>query len=269
MAHAHPSLKKLLSHKKWPHTDHDEAYEKRLKDLQLMMVRIQQGVWHRKDRLVIMFEGFDAAGKGGAIKKLTQDLDPRGYQVHPIGPPLSTEQGKHWLYRFWKALPPPGKIAIFDRSWYGRVLVERVEKLTPKDRLKQAYSEINEFERALVDDGVTVIKIFMAITKDEQLERFEKRLKDPYKQWKVSLDDIKARRKWDDYVEATEDIFKKTDTPACPWTLIAGNSKSYARTQVLEIVTRECKFWEKWMEDDTTLNERKKFKAAIEKELKR
>lgn len=262
------SLSSLLSSKHFPHRDKDDEYKTEIKKLQLCMVRIQQGIWNRKDRVVIMFEGFDAAGKGGSIKKLTQDLDPRGYQVHPIGPPLIAEQGKHWLYRFWKTLPPPGKITILDRSWYGRVLVERVDELTPKKRWKEAYEEINQFEKTLTDDGIIIIKIFMGITHDEQLKRFEKRLNDPYKQWKVSLDDIKARKKWDEYVLAVDEIFKKTHTKTCPWNLIAGNSKAHSRLTVLKIVSDQLKFWEKWMEDESTIQERKKFKEAIKKELK-
>ena len=257
------SLTHILKHyKKIPESKKDSA-EKKIKALQLDMLKIQQGLYHKGERAIIMFEGFDAAGKGGAIRTLTEALDPRSFQVHSIAAPTKEEQGTHWLYRFWVNLPKPGMIAIFDRSWYGRVLVEKVEELIPKNRIKDAYTEINQFEKMLTDDGITIIKIFIAITKDEQLERFQDRLNDPYKNWKLTEDDIKARKKWDAYVEAVDTIFEKTDTKVCSWHLIPGNSKKYAREQVLTTVTEELAPFGKWMEKQaTTLGKRK-----LEKEL--
>src|SRR5262249_29987963 len=146
--------------------------------------------------------GFDAAGKGGAIRRLVEKLDPRGFKVHPIGPPEAVEQQIHYLYRFWTRLPKPGTIAIFDRTWYGRVLVEKVEKLAARKRCEQAYEEIVNFEKTLVQDGISLIKIFLAISKKEQLKRFEDRLNDPYKEWKLTKDDVEDRRRWDKYVKA-------------------------------------------------------------------
>ncbi|HXN40227.1 MAG TPA: polyphosphate kinase, partial [Myxococcaceae bacterium] len=179
----HPSLSALLAREKFPKIDSQETYERRLERLQHKMLRIQQGNYHSGGRAIIAIEGFDAAGKGGAIRRITEGLDPRGIKVVPIGPPLPEEQGRHWLYRFWRELPPPGMITVFDRTWYGRVLVERVDGLASKKAWKRAYSEINEFEAMLVNDGIDVVKIFMAISKREQLKRFEERLKDPYKHW--------------------------------------------------------------------------------------
>jgi AMP-polyphosphate phosphotransferase len=225
-----------------------ELLEAQVKQLQLRMLRIQQGIWHKKGRAVIMLEGFDAAGKGGAIRIMTEVMDPRSVRVIPIGAPSATDQGTHWLYRFWKELPPPGTITIFDRSWYGRVLVEKVDGLTAPARLKDAYREINEFEAQLINEGIPVIKIFLAITKDEQLARFDARLSDPYKQWKITMDDINARKKWNEYVKAVDELLIKTDTRTCPWHVIPADSKKFTRREVLKTVTQELKSFEKWIE---------------------
>lgn len=224
-----------------------DALEKQLKDLQQKLFRIQQGIWHKKSRAIIAMEGFDAAGKGGAIRMMTEMLDPRGARVHPIGAPEPGEQEKHWLSRFWARLPAPGTIAIFDRTWYGRVMVERVDKLTPKERWKQAFDEINAFEKLLVDDGIMLVKVFMAVTKDEQLRRFDDRLRDPYKQWKITEADVHARKKWDDYVEAVDDLLKKTHTKRAPWNLVAGNDKLVGRSGALLAVTEGFADCEKWI----------------------
>lgn len=222
-----------------------ESEDENLKKLKLKMLRIQQGAWHRKKRVIILFEGFDAAGKGGAIRRLVEPLDPRGFRVYSIAAPSASEQGKHYLYRFWNKLPEPGTIAIFDRSWYGRVLVEKVEKLTDEKRLKAAYDEINQFEAMLKDDGIEIIKIFLAITKNEQLKRFEERLNNPYKQWKLTPDDLKARKKWNAYVKAADEMLKKTNK--IKWNIISANNKDFARSEVLTIVTDSLKSHEKWM----------------------
>jgi AMP-polyphosphate phosphotransferase len=184
-----------------------------------------------------VFEGWDAAGKGGAIRRLTEKLDPRGFHVWPIGAPTAPEQGRHYLYRFWTKLPEPGLVAIFDRSWYGRVLVERVEGLAKKSEWKRAYEEINEFERMLVDDGVRVVKVFLHITPDEQLRRFAERLNNPHKRWKLTEADIESHLHWKDYADAVEDMFDETSTKAVPWTAIFADKKWIARVKVLEAVT--------------------------------
>lgn len=257
------SLRSILKDKKSFNIGNGTVSKKEIEKLQLKMLRIQQGIWHKKARVIIVFEGFDAAGKGGAIRKLTEMLDPRGFKVHPIGPPTAEEQGKHWLYRFWSLLPSPGTIAIFDRSWYGRVLVERVEELTDKAHWKRAYSEINQFEEMLRNDGIDIVKIFLAITKDEQLVRFEERLSDPYKQWKLSADDIKARKKWNCYVEAVEEIFRKNHSETCPWNIIPAAHKQYARKETRRIVTSELKTREAWMEKHATKLGKRSLSAAL------
>jgi polyphosphate kinase 2 (PPK2 family) len=242
-----------------------ELLEEDAKKLQLIMLRIQQGIFHKKERVIIIFEGFDAAGKGGAIKALTESLDARNVKVVPIGAPTAEEQGKHYLYRFWHDLPAPGSITIFDRSWYGRVLVEKVDKLIPEVRLQQAHEEINQFEAQLQNDGITLIKIFLAITKDEQLERFEARLQDPYKQWKIGMSDIQARKKWNKYVEAVDTILVKNNPKSSPWFVIPANSKKFTRKEVLTIVTNKLQFCGKWIEKAAAKYEAKKFAKMLRK----
>lgn len=257
------SLSKLLKNKSL-FKNGDEDFKKEIEKLQQKMLRIQQGVWHDKDRVIIMFEGFDAAGKGGAIRKLTEMLDPRGFRVHPIGAPTEEEKGKHWLYRFWRDLPEPGSIAIFDRSWYGRVLVERVDKLTKEKVWKRSFEEINQFEAMLQNDGIHLIKIFLGITKDEQLKRFEERLTNVNKHWKIGPDDIRARKKWSDYVEAVDDLFQKTNSKSAPWHLIAANDKPFTRHQVLKIVTNNLEELEERLEKSSAESELD-YKAELKK----
>lgn len=211
-------------------------YRKKLKALQQEILTIQQAYYHQNKRAIIIFQGWDAAGKGGAIRRITEKLDPRGFQVHPISSPTKEEQGRHYLYRFQTRLPKPGTIAIFDRSWYERVLVERIEEFASPFEWQRAYQEINEYERMLMDDGVRIIKIFIHISKQEQLKRFEERLNTPEKQWKLTEEDIRNRTKWDLYHDATDEMFQRTSTIAAPWNIIPGNKKWYARTQILRTV---------------------------------
>jgi polyphosphate kinase 2 (PPK2 family) len=213
-----------------------DTYETELKRLQLDLLRLQQTYWHARKRAVIAFEGWDAAGKGGAIRRLTEKIDPRGVHVWPIGAPTAEEQGRHYLYRFWQRLPDPGTWAIFDRTWYGRVLVERVEGFAKKHAWQRAYREIDEFERMLVDDGVPVVKIFLHISKKEQLKRFRERENDPYKHWKIGPDDWRNRKKWNAYAKAIDEMFERTSTPHAPWTLVAGEHKWWARIAVCRAV---------------------------------
>jgi AMP-polyphosphate phosphotransferase len=216
----------------------DEAeYKQKLEKLQLKMLSIQQAYYHAGLRGIVAVEGWDAAGKGGMIHRMTEKLDPRGIKVWPIGPPEPSEQGRHYLYRFWTKLPEPGTLAVFDRTWYGRVLVERVDKLAPKDAWQRAYGEINDFERMLVNDGVRLVKVFLHITPDEQLRRFESRLNDPYKRWKLRESDIRAHQQWDEYEEAIEDMLDKTSTKIAPWHAIPANQKWYARIAAITKVT--------------------------------
>ncbi|WP_342468517.1 polyphosphate kinase [Ureibacillus sp. FSL K6-3587] len=211
-----------------------QEYKKRLKKLQFEMLNIQQFLYQNKIGLIIVFEGMDAAGKGGAIKRLTRPLDPRGFVVHPISAPQPHEKRYHYLHRFWRKLPQYGQIAIFDRSWYGRVLVERIEGFAKKQEWSRAYKEINEFERLLTDDDYIIIKFWIHIDKDEQLARFKERETNPFKMWKLTEEDWRNRKKFDEYVEAANEMFAKTDTENAPWVLIPGNNKLYARIKVLE-----------------------------------
>ncbi|RNF51493.1 polyphosphate kinase [Marinomonas hwangdonensis] len=216
--------------------DDKKTYRKILKKRQKEMQRVQQAYYHQGKRAIIIFQGWDASGKGGAIRRLTEYLDPRGYRVHPIAAPSAEEQGKHYLYRFQTKLPKVGTLAIFDRSWYERVLTERVEGFASDMEWQRAYQEINEYERMLTDDGVKIIKIFTHISKDEQLERFEERLRNPLKQWKLTEEDIRNREKWDEHENAINDMLELTSTEQSPWHVIPANHKWYTRIAVLETV---------------------------------
>lgn len=236
-----------------------------IKKLQLQILRAQQGIFHSKQRLIIAFEGMDAAGKGGAIRRITENLDPRGFRVHPIGAPSAREQGRHYLYRFWRKIPAPGMISIYDRTWYGRVLVERVEKLIPEETWTRAYTEINQFEKLLIDDGVRIIKICLKISKEEQLKRFKERLLDPYKQWKITSEDIRNRSKWKAYQKAHEDMFRETSTEHCPWHIVDTDDKDKAREEVLKIIADACLPYESWIEKHVSQMDTQK----LQKELSR
>ncbi|HJR60373.1 MAG TPA: polyphosphate:AMP phosphotransferase [Vicinamibacterales bacterium] len=183
---------------------------------------------------ILVFEGWDAAGKGGAIRRLTAALDARSYQVIPIAAPTDEERAHHYLWRFWRHLPRAGRLTIFDRSWYGRVLVERVEGFATESEWRRAYSEINEFEDELVDHGIVLIKYWVHITQDEQLRRFKEREKAHYKQWKLTDEDWRNRQKWSDYEAAVNDMVERTSTRVAPWTLVEGNDKYFARLKILK-----------------------------------
>jgi AMP-polyphosphate phosphotransferase len=213
------------------------SYNKDLRRLQLAMLEIQLAYRRERRRGVIVIEGSDAAGKGGAIKRLVKRLDPRGYRVYSVGPPNPVDQARHYLYRFWLRLPEPGSIVVFDRSWYGRVLVERVEGLASLEAWRRAYHEINEFERMLTDDGVRLAKVFLHVSKDEQLRRFRARLKAPDKRWKMTPEDMRNRAHWDDYVAAYDDMFSRTSTRYARWHAVAGDDKRFARVAVAQAVT--------------------------------
>jgi polyphosphate kinase 2 (PPK2 family) len=212
------------------------AYEKRFHALQR---RIYEA--HRKAReiglsTVLAFEGWDAAGKGGAIRRLSYALNARNYKIIPISAPTDEEKAHHYLWRFWRQLQRAGHMTIFDRTWYGRVLVERVDKLIPAEVWTRAYGEINAFEKELRRNGTLLLKFWIHITRKEQRERFEKRADTPYKRWKLTPDDWHNRKKWDDYEAAVNDMVAQTSTETAPWHLVSGNDKHYARIQVLEIL---------------------------------
>ena len=205
---------------------------------QKRMLAIQQAFRQAGARAAIVFEGGDAAGKGGAIRRLTGLLDPRGFKVWPIGPPAPDEQGRHYLYRFWTRLPEPGAIAIFDRSWYGRVLVERVEGLIDEPAWRRAYDEINEFEHLLAADGVRVVKLFIHVSPEEQLRRFRQRLDNPVKRWKLTDEDFRNRRIRDAYLSAYREMFDRTSTRVAPWRAVQGDDKWTARVDAMEYVAK-------------------------------
>lgn len=225
-----------------------EEYIRDLIRYQLQLRALAYQLYVRKRPLVIVYEGWDAGGKGGNIKRVTERLDPRGYEVYPIAAPQGEDKTHHYLYRFWRRLRPPDEkqILIFDRSWYGRVLVERLEGFCTEDEWKRAYREINEFERQLVDFGTILVKFWIHISQEEQLRRFLERQETPYKAWKLTEEDWRNRAKWDAYEEAINDMLLKTSTFTAPWTVVEGNCKWYARVKTLrtlvEVLSRELDY---------------------------
>lgn len=215
-----------------------EEYKAELKPLQLRLLALEHELFERKRSMVLVFEGWDAAGKGGAIKRLTRRLDSRGYEVLPIGAPEGEDKTHHYLWRFWRRLKPSSEkqIQIFDRSWYGRVLVERVEGFASEDEWRRAYREINEFERLLVSSGMILNKFWLHISPEEQLSRFDLRKDDPVKSWKLTEEDWRNRQKWADYEAAVEDMLLRTSTLIAPWTVVEANDKYFARVKVLRTV---------------------------------
>lgn len=216
-----------------------EDYDSQLKVLHARLHQLAFQAYFQKRPVVIVFEGMDASGKGGTIKRLTERMDPRGYVVWPISAPAGEDKERHYLYRFWRRLPEQGQIAIFDRSWYGRVLVERLEGFCSEADWKRAYGEINHFERQLVDAGSIMLKFWMHISKDEQLARFREREQTNYKSWKITDEDWRNRGKWEDYMLATQEMILKTSTLIAPWTLVEANDKLYARIHVLRTVAEK------------------------------
>ena len=211
-----------------------EEYEKRLKKAQKQLRDLEYEIYRRQVPVVIAYEGWDAAGKGGNIRRVTENLDPRGYEVIPISAPNDIEKAHHYLWRFWTQMPKTGHIAIFDRTWYGRVLVERVEGFCTEAQWRRAYREINEMEHHLTHFGAVLLKFFLHIDPDEQLRRFEARQSDPHRQWKITADDWRNREKLPQYRAAVEEILYRTSTPYAPWTIVESNDKLYARVKVLE-----------------------------------
>jgi len=217
----------------------DEEYRQKLKEQELKLLGLQRRLAESKINVIVVFEGPDAAGKGGAIKRLVERLDPRLVRVYSIVKPTAEEYQHHYMWRFWNKLPSYGQTAIFDRSWYGRVLVERVEGFATEAEWKRAYREINEFERTLTDDHTVLIKLYLHIDKEEQLNRFTRRQADPYKHWKINDEDWRNRRNWDQHSVAAEEMFERTSTEYAPWHVIPANYKWYARLRVVKTVA-EC-----------------------------
>ena len=218
-----------------------EDYKKRLSVLQKELTRLQNEMYLKRIPVVVALEGWDAAGKGGAIKRLTEPLDPRGYEVVPTAAPNDIEKAHHYLWRFWRAMPKDGHMTIFDRTWYGRVMVERIEGFCIQAEWRRAYREINQMEQNLTDHGVIVLKFWLQIDKDEQERRFNERMEDPEKQWKITDEDWRNREKWDAYVKAVDEMILRTSTTYAPWTIVEADSKYYARIKILETVVRALK----------------------------
>ena len=214
-------------------------YRKELAKCQKKLAKLHNELYRKKIPVIIAYEGWDAAGKGGNIKRIAGALDPRGYDVHPIASPEPHEKSRHYLWRFWTRLPKTGHIAIFDRTWYGRVMVERLEGFCSKNDWQRAYNEINEFERELKDWGAVIIKFWVQIDKDTQLGRFNDRENNPQKRWKITDEDWRNREKWDQYEDAVNEMIQKTSTDFAPWHILESNNKYYARIKALKIVIKE------------------------------
>lgn len=214
----------------------EEEYKKELKELQAKLGQLHNRLYRKRVPVIIAYEGWDAAGKGGNIKRLTGALDPRGFEVHPIASPEPHEKARHYLWRFWTRLPKDGHIAIFDRTWYGRVMVERLEGFCSENDWQRAYYEMNEFEQELYNWGAVILKFWVQIDKDTQLARFTERQNTPSKQWKITDEDWRNREKWDLYEQAVDEMLQKTSTTYAPWHILESMDKKYARIKALHIV---------------------------------
>jgi len=219
----------------------ESEYDVELKKLQAELRELHNRLYRKKIPVLIAYEGWDAAGKGGNIKRIARALDPRGYIVHPIASPEPHEKARFYLWRFWNRLPKTGHIAIFDRTWYGRVMVERLEGFCLENDWQRAYHEINEFEKELTDAGAIVIKFWIQIDKETQLARFTERQNTPEKQWKITEEDWRNREKWDLYEAAVDEMLQKTSTAFAPWHVLESTDKKYARIKALKIVIREIR----------------------------
>ena len=215
-----------------------EEYKQKWPSARDHLYDLQKACWDAGIPSVILFEGWDASGKGTTINNLTQRLDPRGFKLYPIQAPRTHELHMPWLWRFWLNVPNYGEMAIFDRSWYGRVLVERVEGLTPKSEWRKAYQDIVSFERTLSDDGYILLKFFMHISKQEQKKRFKKLEKDPLESWHVQPEDWEHHKKYAEYVQAIEEMFERTDTEWGAWTIVEATDRYWARMKVIETIIR-------------------------------
>jgi len=213
-----------------------EQYDERLKSTQNELARIHNAMYKQRLAAAMVFEGWDAAGKGGAIKRTVAPLDPRGYKVAPYGAPNDIEKAHNYLWRFWNEVPKAGHLTVFDRSWYGRVMVERVEGFCSTADWKRAFGEINDFEKQLVDSGIVLLKFWLHISPEEQLKRFELRTNTPEKEWKITDEDWRNRDKWDNYLEAVDEMLYRTSTDYAPWTIVEAVDKPFARIKVIENV---------------------------------
>lgn len=212
------------------------GYEHALAAAQQNLRRLQLAQLAQNARGVVVLEGWDAAGKGGILRRMAAVLEPRACVFHPIGPPNPAWQRKHWLARFWPLLPDPGAMGVFDRSWYGRVLVERVENLTPEDEWRRGFDEIDRFERMLHDDGIRVVKLFLHVSPEVQLKRFQKRLNEPMKRWKLGSADVRNWELRQPYASAIEEMLQRTSSAHAPWHVLPADDKKYARVRALQVI---------------------------------
>jgi polyphosphate kinase 2 (PPK2 family) len=215
----------------------DKEYDAQLPKLQGRLSLLTRHLAKSERGVVLVFEGNDAAGKGGAIRRLIHGMDARAYRIIPIAAPTDEERAQPYLWRFWRHIPRLGRVTIFDRSWYGRVLVERIEGYCREADWKRAYHEINEFEEQLTDFGLIVLKFWLAIGKDEQMRRFKERETTAYKKYKITEEDWRNREKWDAYEAAVCDMVEKTSDPAAPWVLVAASDKKFARLKIIKTIT--------------------------------
>jgi polyphosphate kinase 2 (PPK2 family) len=215
-----------------------KEYKARLPQLQQRLYDVQKTCWDAKIPTVILFEGWDAVGKGKSINLLTERLDPRGFKVHPIRPARSCERARPWLWRFWLKLPNYGRVAIFDRTWYGRVLEGRVEKHTPKKEWRRAYRDIVEFERQITDDDYVIVKFWLHISKKEQKRRLKEMENDPLNCWRVTPEDWTHHKKYEKYLLAVEEMLERTETEYGPWTIIEATDRRWMRVKIFETIIR-------------------------------
>lgn len=223
------NLKKQLSR---------DEYKSVVGVLQQRLAELEKACWDQGVPSVIVFEGWDAAGKGTAISAITQRMDPRGFKLHPITAPRTHDQQKPWLWRFWLKAPNRGEMAIFDGSWYRRLYQDRVEGAIPESAVLEASRDIVEFERMLADDGTVILKFFLHISRKTQKKRFEAIERDPLESWRVTKEDWARHRKYDEYLAAAEDMLERTDTEYAPWTIVEATSKWYARRKIFETMIR-------------------------------
>jgi AMP-polyphosphate phosphotransferase len=216
----------------------EKQYDKRIPELQLRLRELHFEMYERRLPVLALFEGWDAAGKGGAIKRVTATLEPRGYTVSSFSAPRGEEKSHHYLWRFWRVLPRAGHLGIFDRSYYGRVLVERVEGFCAEDEWRRAYREINEFEAHQASFGMVVCKFWLHISREEQLRRFKSREMDPFRSHKLTPEDWRNRARWDEYQAAVEEMLDRTSTEVAPWTVVEADDKLHARVKVLRTLVR-------------------------------
>jgi len=214
----------------------EKRYLVRIRELQVRLRELHFRIYAKRIPVLALFEGWDAAGKGGAIKRVTETLEPRGFTVSSFSAPRGDEKTHHYLWRFWRALPRAGHLGVFDRSYYGRVLVERVEGFCSEDEWRRAYREINDFEAQQASFGMVICKFWLHISKEEELRRFKGRERDPFRSYKLTAEDWRNRARWDDYQAAVEEMLARTSTPYAPWTVVEANDKYFARVKIVKTI---------------------------------